>query len=48
MIATEPEIIEIKKAEHTDNYKIKYGDLIWGDYEMCFPIADSFNLMEKS
>jgi hypothetical protein len=20
------------------NYKIVYGDIIWNDYEMCFPI----------
>ncbi len=22
------------------NYSIKYGDIIWNDYEMCFPIWD--------
>lgn len=22
------------------NYTINYGDLIWNDYEMCFPIWD--------
>jgi hypothetical protein len=22
------------------NYSIEYGDLIWNDYEMCFPIWD--------
>jgi hypothetical protein len=21
-------------------YSIKYGDIIWNDYEMCFPIWD--------
>ena len=24
------------------NYSIKYGDLIWNDYEMCFPIWDLY------
>jgi hypothetical protein len=24
------------------NYTIKYGDLIWNDYEMCFPIWDLY------
>ena len=83
MITTEPEVIEIKKAEYLEDYKIElffndrtfqvvdfeeflfkannpmttkyrdkklfgkfkieYGDLIWGDYEMCFPIADLYN-----
>ena len=23
-----------------ENYSIKYGDIIWNDYEMCFPIWD--------
>jgi len=23
-------------------YKIEYGDLIWGDFEMCFPIYDLY------
>lgn len=22
------------------SFKIEYGDLIWNDYEMCFPIWD--------
>lgn len=21
-------------------FKVEYGDLMWGDYEMCFPIWD--------
>lgn len=25
------------------NFKVEYGDLIWGDYEMCFPIGDLYN-----
>ncbi len=24
-------------------FKIEYGDLIWGDYEMCFPVADLYD-----
>ena len=24
------------------NYSIIYGDLIWNDYEMCFPIWDLY------
>jgi hypothetical protein len=23
-------------------FKIEYGDLIWDDYEMCFPIIDLY------
>jgi len=25
------------------SYTVKYGDLIWNDYEMCFPIWDLYN-----
>lgn len=23
-------------------YRIKYGELVWGDYDLCFPIADLY------
>lgn len=23
-----------------ENFSIEYGDIIWNDYEMCFPIWD--------
>ena len=25
------------------SFKVEHGDLIWGDYEMCFPIADLYD-----
>lgn len=25
------------------NFKVEFGDLIWNDYEMCFPIWDLHN-----
>lgn len=30
------------KKSNFQNYVIKYGDLVWGDYEMCFPIWDLY------
>ncbi len=24
-------------------YRLEYGDLVWGDYELCFPIADLYD-----
>lgn len=24
------------------NFRIEYGDIIWNDYEMCFPIWDLY------
>lgn len=23
-------------------FRIKYGELVWGDYELCFPIIDLY------
>lgn len=23
-------------------FKVEYGDLVWGDYDLCFPIADLY------
>jgi hypothetical protein len=30
------------KKSNFQNFSIKYGDLVWGDYEMCFPIWDLY------
>ncbi len=24
------------------NFSIQYGDVVWNDYEMCFPLADLY------
>jgi hypothetical protein len=24
------------------NFRIEHGDLVWGDYDLCFPIADLY------
>jgi hypothetical protein len=24
------------------NFKLEYGDIVWNDYEMCFPIWDLY------
>lgn len=30
-------------------FRVEYGDLIWGDYDLCFPINDLYrNQLEKS
>lgn len=29
----------LDKAQFS-KFKIEYGDLVWGDYEMCFPVWD--------
>ena len=30
-------------------FRIEYGELVWGDYDLCFPIIDLYrNQVEKS
>lgn len=30
------------------NFKLEYGDLVWHDYELCFPIIDLYeNIFSK-
>jgi hypothetical protein len=24
------------------NFRVDYGDLVWGDFDLCFPIADLY------
>lgn len=24
------------------DFRVEYGDLIWGDYDLCFPVADLY------
>jgi len=31
----------LDKEKFTE-FKIEYGDLVWNDYEMCFPIWDLY------
>ncbi|MCK9283749.1 MAG: DUF2442 domain-containing protein [Rhodocyclaceae bacterium] len=34
--------------ERFAKFRIEYGELIWGDYDLCFPIADLYlNRLEK-
>lgn len=31
------------EPEKFANFKIEYGDLVWDDYGLCFPIADLYD-----
>ncbi|WP_395043478.1 hypothetical protein [Flavobacterium sp.] len=31
------------ETENFKNFSIKYGDIVWNDYEMCFPIWDLYS-----
>ena len=37
-----PGIRRFLKPAAFRRYRIEYGNLVWGDYEMCFPIADLY------
>ena len=35
----------IRKYLHLDrfrNFTVEYGDLLWNDYDLCFPVADLY------
>lgn len=35
-----PTLVKYKIFENFKSFTLKHGDLVWGDYEMCFPIWD--------
>lgn len=37
-----PEIRKYLNLELFKQFKIEYGDLVWDDYDLCFPIADLY------
>jgi hypothetical protein len=37
-----PEIRSFLKPEKFASFRVEQGDLLWGDYELCFPVADLY------
>ncbi len=37
-----PEIRSFLQPEKFASFKVEQGDLLWGDYELCFPVADLY------
>jgi Protein of unknown function (DUF2442) len=37
-----PEIRSFLEPKRFGSFRIEQGDLLWGDYEMCFPVADLY------
>ena len=44
----------LKRSHHPDirhylepalfsGYKVQHGDLVWGDYDLCFPVIDIYH-----
>lgn len=40
--ATNPMTTKYREESLFRDFKVEHGDLVWGDYEMCFPIADLY------
>jgi hypothetical protein len=47
--ALHPDIRAYLDPQRFASFRIEYGDLVWGDYDLCFPIIDLYkNCIEKS
>lgn len=40
--ALHPEIRAFLDMAKFSDFRIEHGDLVWGDYALCFPIADLY------
>lgn len=38
-----PDIRAVLEPSCFAAYRIEYGELVWGDYDLCFPIADLYH-----
>lgn len=46
--ARHPEIRAFLDQARFTTFRLEHGELIWGDYELCFPIIDLYtNQIEK-
>jgi hypothetical protein len=37
-----PDIRNYINPENFARFRVEYGELVWGDYELCFPIIDLY------
>ena len=37
-----PEIRSYLNQDKFIQFRVEYGDLVWGDYELCFPVKDLY------
>ena len=38
--SSNPMTLQFKDKKKFSAFKIEYGDLVWGNYDLCFPIWD--------
>jgi hypothetical protein len=44
-----PDIRAYLNPDRFSGFRIEYGELVWGDYDLCFPVADLYrNHMEPT
>ncbi|OGT03374.1 MAG: hypothetical protein A3F73_06815 [Gallionellales bacterium RIFCSPLOWO2_12_FULL_59_22] len=41
-LSRHPAIRAYLEPERFAGFSIEYGELVWGDYDLCFPIADLY------
>ena len=37
-----PDIRAYLKPEYFSRFRVEYGELVWGDYALCFPVIDLY------
>ena len=37
-----PEIRSYLNQDKFTQFRVEYGDLVWGDFELCFPVKDIY------
>lgn len=42
-LSRHPDIRAFLELARFSAYRIEYGELVWGDYDLCFPIADLYH-----
>lgn len=42
-LSRHPDIRAFLEPTRFAAYHIEYGELVWGDYDLCFPIADLYH-----
>ena len=40
--ARNPDLTQYRQVRKFRSFRLHYGDLMWGDYEMIFPVADLY------
>lgn len=44
-----PDIRTYLEAERFAGFRVEHGELVWGDYDLCFPVIDLYrNQLDKS